>query len=180
MTSSRGKLILGIVVLVAALVAWFAITEWPAKTPSPYADSAVTGTITFYDGSGHVLTHGDINAKPFVWRAVSSRAATAPYNGSGATATLFAYQPRQNATPVLWSGDTLTASTPFPDPAHPAVTATATDFSLKDFLDEFPPRWDGAIQVRIYLDAPGQTALTSSYVAANLKISGDTWTQVPG
>ncbi len=80
----------------------------------------------------------------------------------------------------MWSGDTLTASTPFADPAHPTVTATATDFSLEDFLDEFPPRWDGAIQLRIYLDAPGQSALTTTYVAANLKITGDTWTQVPG
>jgi hypothetical protein len=178
--SPRAKRIGGIGFLVIAIVAWIAITHWPAQAASPYADPAVTGTITLYDQSGHVLTHGDVDTKPFVWRAVSSKAAAAPYNGAGATATLFAFQPRQNATPVLWSGDTLTASTPFTDPGHPTVTATATDFSLKDFLDEFPPRWDGAIQLRIYLDAPGQTALTTSYVAANLKITGNTWTQVPG
>ncbi len=179
MKSARGKLILGLVVLVVAVIAWVVVTR-PAKAADQYTDPAVIGTITLYDASGHVVTHGSVNTTPFVARAVSSKAAPAPYNGAGATATLFAFQPRENASAVMWSGDSLTASTPFTDPAHPTATATSTDFSLEDFLQEFPPRWNGAIQLRLILDAPGQSADTTEYMAANLKITGDTWTQVPG
>src|SRR4051794_39043380 len=100
MRSVRGRLVIGVVVLLVATIAWVAITRQPADASNPYADPAVHGTITFYDASGRVVTHGSVDAKPFVWRAVGAQPAPAPYDGVGATATLYAFQPRRNAIAV--------------------------------------------------------------------------------
>jgi hypothetical protein len=121
-----------------------------------------------------------VHDKPFVWTAASSLKAPAPYDGTGRKATLLAFQPRQGAAPGEWSGDQLTGSIAYPDPAHPTVRATADDFSLQDFVDGFPPRWDGMLQLRMYLSAPGQKAQSTGYASTDIKVSGQTWTIVGG
>ncbi len=87
--------------------------------------------------AGHVGAH---DQRPFVWRAVSSTAAPAPYDKAGRTATLFAYQPRPQVDAAEWSGDLLTASARYTDVAHPMAAATALDEPLKDFRLNTPPR----------------------------------------
>lgn len=151
-----------------------------ATNPVPYTDPQSTGYLTFYDKSGSPVGTGNINDKPFVWKSVSSQPAAAPYNGAGRKATLLAYQPRTGAPSAQWSGDTMTASTTYPDVAHPTAQATATDFSLRDFLEGFPPQWDGLIQLRMYLGVPNHSTLTASYVSTDIRVTGQVWAVVGG
>ncbi|HKD97416.1 MAG TPA: hypothetical protein VKB69_07395 [Micromonosporaceae bacterium] len=158
---------------VVAAVAFF----WPhgSGTSDTYADPRVDGTITLYNAAGQAITSGSVRDKPFVAKAVESDAAPAPYDQPGAKATLLAYQPRQGAASNDWSGDTLTGASAYTDPAHPTVVSAPTDFTLQDFLDEFPPRWDGRVQLRIYLSGPNMPVRNTSYAATTLVVSGDTW-----
>jgi hypothetical protein len=146
----------------------------------PYNDPRSTGFITLYDKAGKPVKSGSIDDHPFVWKAAGSAKALAPYDGNGRKATLYAFQPRQGADPSTWSGDTLTASTDYTDPAHPTATASTVDFSLQDYLSEFPARWDGLVQLRIYLGVPGQSTYTVRYASTDLKVTGRTWTVVGG
>ncbi|MEY2424782.1 MAG: hypothetical protein QOI61_354 [Actinomycetota bacterium] len=144
----------------------------------PYADANAVGTIALCDADGQSVTHGEVGARPFVWTAASAVAAPAPYDGAGRTATLFAYQPRRGTSPGEWSGQLMTASTQYSDAARPTAKATANDDRLADFLDVFPARWDGLVQLRMYLSAPGEPALTQRYAATNIRVAGDTWSLV--
>ena len=129
----------------------------------PYTDPAVVGSIGLCNKAGQQITHGSITTTPFVWRAVSSQAAQAPYNAAGRTATFYAFQPRQDVAPGQWSGEALTASSRYTNSAHPMAAATGRDDSLKDFISDFPPSWDGLIELRIYLGAPNAQVDSLSY-----------------
>jgi hypothetical protein len=146
----------------------------------PWTDTAVTGAIGLCDSSGHAVEGGSINSTPFVARAVSSAAAQAPYNKPGRTATLYAFQPRQDVAPGEWSGDMLTSSTYYTNPAHPMAEATGGDLSLAGFISEFPPAWNGMLQLRMYLSAPNEPADSLSYAAAAIKVTGSSWSLVSG
>jgi len=93
---------------------------------------------------------------------------------------LYAYQPRDGVSPGEWSGEMLTASARYSNPAHPMAQATAADSTLADFVDAYPPQWNGFVQLRIYLGAPDQPIFSATYAATDLQISGDTWTVVRG
>ena len=168
--------------MVGALLGVGILAVWPAgaATPGPYTDPASTGFITLYDTAGHAVKAGRITDKPFVGKAVSSQEAAVPYDGTGRKATLLAYQPMKGVPPLNWNGDTLTASTPYDDPAHPTASATAKDFTLQDFLSEYPLQWDGLVQLRIYLGVPGQPTLNTSYVSTDIQVTGQTWKVVGG
>lgn len=178
-----GLILIGLVAFVAA-VAVVSFQVFPAQAAAtvtaPYADAQATGYLTLYDKAGKAVKSGSVKDKPFVWKAVSSQAAKAPYNATGHKGTLFAYQPRKGVAPGGWSGDSLTASTAYSDVKHPAAQATAQDFSLQDFLSEFPAQWDGTIELRLYLSAPGVQAQSTGYASTDLKITGDTWVVVGG
>jgi hypothetical protein len=155
-------------------------TRASAADTVPYTDPAAIGFITLYDQGGNAIKGGSVNDHPFVWKAVGSAKAAAPYDGAGRKATLYAYQPREGAVPSTWSGDTLTASTAYDDPAHPTTAASTKDFSLQDYLSEFPARWNGLVQLRIYLGIPGQPGYTVKYASTDLKVTGNTWAIVGG
>jgi hypothetical protein len=146
----------------------------------PWTDSSVTGFIGLCDSHGHPVTSGSLDSAPFVTRAVSSVAAPSPYGEPGRTATLYAFQPRQGLAPGEWSGDMLTASTRYTNPSHPMAQATGGDLSMAAFVGEFPPAWDGLIQLRLYLGAPGQPPQTISYASTTIKVTGSTWSVVSG
>jgi hypothetical protein len=150
-----------------------------AGAATPYRDANATSSLTLCGKDGEPVSSGFVGQRPFVWRAVSSSAAPAPYDGSGRTATLFAYQPRPQVDPGEWSGDLLTASAKYSNAAHPMAVATKYDEPLSDFLDEFPTRVDGLVQLRLYLGVPRQPAYTLKYAAATIRVTGDTW-QVVG
>jgi hypothetical protein len=144
--------------------------------PLPYADPSVQGTIGLCDPSGHLVTRGSIDDKPFIWRAVSSVPAPPPFNGPSRKATLLAYQPRASTPPDQWNGDSLTATSTYSNPNAPMAQATALDFTLKDFLSEYPPQVSGYVQLRVYFAAGGVGTTSARYPALDLHIDGHTWT----
>jgi len=146
----------------------------------PYNDPDAVGTIGLCAQNGTPLTHGSINDQPFVWKAIDSTAAAAPYNAPGASATLYAYQPRQDVDPRQWGGAQLSAASKFTNPAHPTAVMTGLDESLAGFLGAYSPQWDGLIQLRIFLGAPNQPIYSAKYDAATIKVSGNKWSLVSG
>jgi MYXO-CTERM domain-containing protein len=145
----------------------------------PYPDVDVIGGITLCAQNGAQLTSGSIATKPFVWRAVGSTAAPAGYQAGG-TATLYAFQPRRGVDPGDWSGEQLTASARYSSVAHPTAAATYADYPLRTFLGDYPAGWNGYVQLRLYLSAPGQSPASASYDAADIQVSGGTWRLLDG
>jgi len=168
-----------VVVAGAVAVAGLAPTAWAAVTV-PYTDLSSKGTITLCDAKGNAVTAGSIDDKPFVLKASSTVAAPVPYNGKGRTATLVAYQPSKTAYPDQWHGDTLTAASQYTDPQHPMTVATPLDFTLAEYLKEFPARWDGFVQLRMYFGAAGHGVGNDTYPTTDLRIIGHTWIVVRG
>jgi len=151
-----------------------------AGSGTPYRDPSAVGYIGLCNNAGHQITSGSIKTTPFAWRAVSSTAAQAPYNASGRTATLYAFQPRQGIPPGEWSGEQLTSSARYTNAAHPMVAATSGDDSLEDFMQDFRPAWDGLLQVRMYLGAPDHPIYSLTYPALDIQVTGNTWHEVEG
>ncbi len=151
-----------------------------AASTAPYSDPAATGSIGLCDQAGTQVTSGSIETTPFAWRAVSTQPANAPYDNSGRTATLYAFQPQQGLAPGEWSGQQLTASSRYSNPASPMAAATAGDESLADFIGDYPAKWDGFVQLRIYLATDNEPAETLRYPALNVQVSGTTWRAVGG
>jgi hypothetical protein len=146
----------------------------------PYTDPSAQGFVGLCDRAGRAVTHGSVNATPFVWRAVGSVAAPTSYQGRGRKATLTAFQPRQGTDPTEWNGDAMTAASTYTNVAHPMARATSGDISLATFLREFPPRWDGLLQLRLYYSAPNAPTDQQTYAATDIKVSGSTWTVIRG
>jgi hypothetical protein len=151
-----------------------------ATSTVPYADTNAVGYIGLCNQAGQQITSGSVSTTPFAWRAVSSQAASAPYNGAGGTASLDAYLPMQSLAPGDWSGEQLTASTRYSNPQSPMAQATTKDVPLQVFLQDYPPQWNGFVQLRLFLGAPNEPADVQHYPALNLQISGGTWTAIGG
>jgi hypothetical protein len=154
-----------------------------AASPSPgvpYTDANALGYIGLCDQAGHQVTSGNVNTIPFAWRAVSTQPAQAPYNSAWRTAILLAYQPQQGLAPGEWSGDELTASSRYSSPANPMAAATGGDDSLEDFIQEFHPKWDGFLELRIYLGTQNAQVFSLHYPTLNIHVTSDTWTAVEG
>jgi hypothetical protein len=169
----------------AAVAVSFAACSSAAAGPSvatraPFSDPNAVGYIGLCSSSGGQITSGSISSSPFAWRAVSSAAAHGPYDNSYRTATLLAYQPQQGLTPGEWSGSELTASSRYSNPAHPMAEATPGDGSLQDFMADFPPRWDGFLQLRIYLSTADAQPYSLRYPALDIQVIGNTWYAVGG
>jgi hypothetical protein len=180
--AARRRIVLGpalVLVAVAAvsLIAWL---QRDGQTTAPYTDPAATGTIGLCDRSGAQVTSGSTDSAPFIWRAVGTTAAPAAYAGPGSSATLYAFQPRAGVDPTGWSGQMLTAAGRYADPRYPTAAATGNDVSLADFIAGYPAIDHGFVQLRLYLTAPDQPPLTTSYDALDLKVSGSSWQVVGG
>jgi hypothetical protein len=153
----------------------------PAAAASvPYTDPAVTGYIGFCDAHGHSIQSGSLDAIPFVAKALSSTPAKAPYNSPGSAAFLNAYQPRQGVTPAEWSGESMITSSIFSNAAHPAVVGTKGDISMRQFVQDAPPTWDGFVQLRMYLKSPNDPYDALHYVATDIQVNGNSWHVVRG
>jgi hypothetical protein len=179
-TSQRGIQILAVMAVVLfGTVGWTGTSV--AATPGvPYTDPDAVGYIGLCNQAGQQITSGSITDTPFAWRAVSSQAAPAAYRGSTRTATLAAYLPMQALPPGDWSGQQLTASSRYSNPASPMAAATASDQPLQSFIEAFPPELDGFIQLRLYLGAANQPAYTAHYPTLDIQVTGATWNAVGG
>jgi hypothetical protein len=172
----RARLLAG---AVATAFAALLLGAQPSVAASvPYVDPNAVGSIGLCDQTGQPLTHGSIDDKPFIWKAVDETAAKAPYNVTGASATLYAYQPREGVDPREWSGSQLSAASKFSDPTHPTAAMTGLDGALSRFLTGYPAQWDGLVQLRIYLGAPGEPIYSLTYDSADIKVNGQTWSVV--
>jgi hypothetical protein len=170
-------------VLAAASVLAVFILGTPAAVAAgvvPPSDTSAVGGITLCDQNGQQVTSGSVDSAPVVWRAVDSTAAPKGYGEDG-TATLYAFQPRVGVAPGDWSGEQLTASSRYSDPAHPMAAATSIDESLSAFLGDYPLSSLGVVELRMYLGAPDQPPYSILYDASYLQVTGDTWRQLdPG
>jgi hypothetical protein len=147
---------------------------------APFTDPSVQGYIGLCNQAGQQITSGSLTDTPFVWRAVSSQPAEAPYNAARRTAILVAYLPLQQLPPGDWSGSQLTSSSRYTNPQSPMAQATSQDISLAGFVSAFPPQWDGFIQLRMFLGAPDEPAYQRHYPSLDIYVSGNTWTAVGG
>lgn len=166
---------------VIALLAAVAITgPAEASAPVPYTDAAVTGSLGLCDNHGHQITTGSTTTQPFASFAVASVAAPSGYTGTGRGAVLYAFQPIENVPADAWSGEELTDNSDYTNAAHPMAAATGGDPALQNFIADYPPKWDGLVQLRLYTTAPGRPMNSTSYAALDIKISGTTWQAVDG
>lgn len=149
-------------------------------TTVPFSDPNAVGYIGLCDQAGHQIRSGSIDTVPFAWRAVSSQAAEAPYNSSYRTAILLAYQPRQGLASGEWSGDELTASSRYTNPAHPMAAATHGDDSLEAFLSDYHPVWNGFIELRMYLGTADAETYSEHYPMLAVQVTGNSWHAVGG
>ena len=147
----------------------------------PFTDSNARGAIAFCDANGNEVRSGNTGSAPFATYAVSSVAAPQGYSAkAGGRVALLVFQPIQYVDPGDWSGKQMGASSVFTNSAHPKSAQTVIDPALVDFVSVFPPHWDGLVQFRMYYSAPDKPAYTSTYPAAVVSVSGDTWTLVQG
>jgi hypothetical protein len=151
-----------------------------ATTTVPYTDPNAVGSIGLCNQAGQQITSGSISTTPFAWRAVSTQPAQAPYNNAGRTATLLAYLPLQALPAGDWSGEEMTSSSSYTNPANPMAAATDGDQSLQSFIEAYPPKWDGFVQLRMYLSTANHQAYEAQYPTLNIQVTGDTWQAVGG
>jgi hypothetical protein len=150
-------------------------------TPSvPYSDPRAAGDIGLCNEKGQQIASGSINSPSFVSKAVSTTAAESSVSGSGRTATLYAFQPIKGEDPAYWSGEPLTGASVYSNTSAPTAVSTNRDPALSNFLAAFPASWDGFLQLRMYLGAPGQSPYVATYPTLNVYVSGQTWQAVGG
>ena len=174
---ARALLVAASVALVTLLGA-VAPAEPAYAQGAPYADPAAVGRITLCDGSNRPITTGSVKARPFVPLAVGTAPPAPGYGGPGRVANLLAFQPRQGVVPGDWNGLAMSANTRYSNPAHPMARTVPHDYSLSDYLQAYPTRWQGLVQLRMYLRAPGQPTYRFTYNALDLRVVGDTWSVV--
>lgn len=155
----------------------------PARAGSvvPYDDPSSTGSLTLCDSSGHELREGPLTAAPFASLVVGATAAPEGYRpADGATATLYAHQPREGTAPGEWSGLPLTGAARFTAAVHPSTQVLPADYTLGDAAAAYPPKWQGLLQLRMILASPGRQALGNRYDTADIQVVGDRWRLVRG
>lgn len=148
-----------------------------ASDKVPYNDPTASGTITLCDSDLRPVTSGSVDDLPFVWRAVGSQTAPAPYNDTNRAATLYYYQPRQGIPPGGWTGSKMNGTATYTNPDHPMSQSTVLDHPLKDFLKNYPPQWNGFVQLRLIYSTFGQ-APSPTYATVDLQVNGESWTAV--
>jgi hypothetical protein len=146
----------------------------------PYTDPNQVGTLTLCNTQDQPITHGSITAKPFVWRVVSSEPTPQGYWVKGATAQLFAYRAQRQVSPYNWSGQVLAGASEYSNPAHPMAQFTPIDEPFTYMTVTFPAMWDGLYQLRLYLGGPYLEEYEQTYPAADIRVTGNTWTLVSG
>jgi hypothetical protein len=167
--------------LALAAVGVVGVVGHAGATPAvPYTDPNAVGYVGICNQQNQQITSGSIHSTPFAWKVVSSLPAPKAVSGAGRTSALYAYQPIKGLPSGYWSGVQITDSSVYADPAHPTAVSTAKDTPLSQFLVVFPPKWDGFVQLRLFLDAPGVQPAVLTYPALNLNISGDTWQAMGG
>lgn len=169
-----------VVAAMAALCASVLVAGPAAATAGLPNDPAASGYIGLCDEAGHNVTGGSIDTVPFVWKAVSSTAPPAQFQGPGENAVLNIYQPRPQVLPAEWSGHPLTAASYYSSKAHPAVQATYGDESLADFTSIYPPLVDGLYVLRMGYGKADYGLYDRTYPSTTIQVQGTRWKVVAG
>jgi len=172
---SAARLVASTSLVLAAMIATSGTAT--AAVVLPYTDTNATGGITLCDAHGQTIMRGPVGGS-LAAAVVGGSAAVAPFNGDHRSAILTAYQPRKGIDPGNWSGQLLTGASLYTNPKNPMVEILPRDTSLEGFITAYPARWDGLVQLRVYLKAPNQGAKQDTYAATTLKVTGSTWQQV--
>ncbi|HEX9032448.1 MAG TPA: hypothetical protein VF834_11425 [Streptosporangiaceae bacterium] len=146
----------------------------------PYTDPNQAGWLTLCGTNLKPVTHGSIKTAPFVWRVVSDVPPPQGYFIKGAKAQMFAYQPRPYTPAGAWSGTVMGAASYYSSRTHPMAQFTPIDSPLTQMTLAFPPIWEHLIELRLYLGGPGLTEYVDHYAAADIQVSGNSWTLVAG
>lgn len=176
--------------VLAASAAVSVVAAGSAQATPPYEPSSYNlGQIHFYNAAGAEVTSGSTSDEPFAQYAVAT---SDDPQSSNTTATLYAYTPVANVDPANWTGEQLSATTTFPivDPSAPSIVKTAGahrpvltggthDTTLANYALDIPNTnasgsgYEGLYQIRL------RTAGNDpKYWAADIQISGSTWTLV--
>jgi hypothetical protein len=146
-----------------------------------------TGTITFYDATGNVVTSGDATRSDWYSYAVGS--GQPDVTDTQHRGQLYGYLPQAGVDPGNWSGQTISSNVVYPIAGSPAPVSSATtpatksnavvanDLTLAQLAANFPntstdPGYANFYQLRL------RTKNAALYNVAVVQVVGSTWTQV--
>ncbi len=177
---------LGLLLTLAAMLLATSVAASAATPPYEPDPTNVVGGLTLYDATGNVITTGNVNDAPFA--AYVQGGATV--RGGDTKATLYGYLPQNGVAPGAWSGEALSTSQTYPNAAAPGALGTSTlplvaltngSTTLATLEGDLPntasDAYQGLYQLRIKTSAAG-LSVTTQWDAADIFISGNTWTQV--
>ena len=144
------------------------------------SDPKASGYIGLCDSAGRNVVGGDINATPFVWKAVASAPPPASYQGTGQNAVLSGYQPRPDTLPAYWSGMSLTGASFYTNAKAPTVQATYADPSLAQFIATYPPQLNGLYVLRMAWGKQNYGLYNATYPTTTIQVQGSRWHVVSG
>jgi hypothetical protein len=150
-----------------------------ASTPSWEPDPNAVAGIAFFNAAGTQITSGSATASPMAAFAVATNAVRA----GDTKALLYAALPDPGTNTLTWSVDQLSSATTFPvtgapgGTPNPTVAGAATDESLATFATDFPSS-TGIYQLRIRTESASSNGQSTQYAAADVVVSGGTWTEV--
>jgi hypothetical protein len=175
--------------LTAGMLVGGGTAAFAAVTPAWEPDTSALGTINFFDASGNAVTGGSLDDHPIAVYA----AASGPGRAGDSLAQLKAFTPQPGVLPGLWSGDTLGGATAYPvvgAPANvagltvPVATGFNTDFSMNDYIGEFPNNstvsgYQDLYELRLYTSGAGQGQGNSYYrIDIQVNTGAGTWSVV--
>jgi hypothetical protein len=152
-------------------------------------DANSVGSLLFFNSAGQQITGGSLTDSPL---AAYVEGTGVPRSGDN-KATLYGFLPIAGTAPGTWSGETLSASTAFPNASAPGALATATtplvtgasgDTTLAQLASDFPnldtssDGYAGLYQLRLKTSKAGVAGLSTTYDSADISISGSTWSVV--
>lgn len=170
------------------LVAGWAGSASASGNPPWEPDGNSVGGLYFYNAAGQQITGGSIDSSPIA--AYVEGAAT--IRSGDTKATLFGYLPVDGEAPGQWSGESLSASTTYPDASAPSSLATATlplvagasgDETIAELAADFPNTdtsddgYASMYVLRLKTSGVGLSP-TSEYDSADISITGSTWSVV--
>jgi|GEM_PF-3553730 len=166
----------------------------PPWEPNVHQTYGSVGSLTLYNAAGQRVTSGSAASHPFVTYAVAGGTTTdvAPLN----KAQLSIATPDGTNLTYNWASDVLSSNTYYPNASDPAVvraggantpysTSTSSDFSLNDYIGEFPNAQTGPeaglYELRLITNSTHQMSL-GKYFSADILVTGSgasaTWQQV--
>jgi titin len=175
--------------LVAApATATVAAPPWQGQNPA--TDVNNVGTLTFYDGTGAVITSG--STLTTLGTYVGTTGLT-PLSGNS-KAVLYAYTPNPSSAPGGWSGLALSGATTWPNAAAPAPLSSnanpvvtespGNDVTLDDYAtNSFPNTstttgYQNVYELRVF--DTGTKGVDAKYASADVLVDpvAHTWTEV--